>query len=507
MSSGSRTTPHRVCRQIRRAALSALAVWASVSAKPLLAQDACEVDRVTASDVGLFNSFGWAVSVSNDITVIGADWDDDNGLDAGAGYVFRFDGASWVEEQKLLASDGHGDAFNSDLFGFSTAVDGDTAMVGAIGHQHPGSPGGAAYVFRYNGTGWVEEQELRPSDGAIGDGFGYSVAIRGDVALIGARTDPPGGSAYVFRYNPQTLLWVEEQKFTSPDGFGNFGYSSAIDGDVAVVGAPGAGAAYVFRFDGTSWFQEQKLHALKIPGPVPALIFGESVSVHGDAALVGARAGGPALAGAAFVFRYDPLQPPGFRWVGEQGLVPSEAKQGMQFGKSVSIHGDTALIGAWLSDLASPSHGAAYVYRFIKGSGWTEAQTLLPQPGPWSAFFGHSVGLSGDAAVVGAYGENGQAGAAYLYAGMSGVDCNTNGVSDSCDLLLATAVDANGNGIPDECECAWDLDASGDVAVNDFLDLLGQWGSNPGGPPDFDGDGTVGIVDFLDLLAHWGPCA
>ena len=54
--------------------------------------------------------------------------------------------------------------------------------------------------------------------------------------------------------------------------------------------------------------------------------------------------------------------------------------------------------------------------------------------------------------------------------------------------------------------CPWDLDGSGGVGINDFLDLLARWGTDPGGPPDFDGDGTVGITDFLDLLANWGPC-
>jgi len=54
--------------------------------------------------------------------------------------------------------------------------------------------------------------------------------------------------------------------------------------------------------------------------------------------------------------------------------------------------------------------------------------------------------------------------------------------------------------------CTWDLDGSGGIGINDFLDLLAQWGTDPGGPPDFDGDGTVGITDFLDLLANWGPC-
>ncbi len=90
-----------------------------------------------------------------------------------------------------------------------------------------------------------------------------------------------------------------------------------------------------------------------------------------------------------------------------------------------------------------------------------------------------------------------------------GPDCNGNGIPDECDVALGTSPDSNGNGVPDECDpgCPWDLDDSGDVGINDFLDLLAAWGTDPGGPPDFDGNGDVGIGDFLALLANWGPCA
>ena len=96
----------------------------------------------------------------------------------------------------------------------------------------------------------------------------------------------------------------------------------------------------------------------------------------------------------------------------------------------------------------------------------------------------------------------------FLYYNLLYDDCNDNHVADGCDIVEGTESDFNGNGVPDSCEgyCPWDLDGSGDVGVNDFLDLLAVWGTDPGGPPDFDGDGTVGVTDFLALLAHWGPC-
>lgn len=85
-------------------------------------------------------------------------------------------------------------------------------------------------------------------------------------------------------------------------------------------------------------------------------------------------------------------------------------------------------------------------------------------------------------------------------------DCNTNGIPDFTDIAEGDSDDVNFNGIPDECECLWDLDNDLNVGINDFLGLLGVWGTDPGGPPDFDGDGDVGIGDFLTLLANWGAC-
>ncbi len=171
----------------------------------------------------------------------------------------------------------------------------------------------------------------------------------------------------------------------------------------------------------------------------------------------------------------------------------------------MALDGDTAVISAWLADDVGQSHGAAYVFRF-EDDQWIEQQKLLPDPGHGTSFFGWRVALDGDHAMIGAYGEDVQAGAAYAFAGLSPTDCNANQLSDACDILGGGSPDTNGNGVPDECDCPWDLDGSGGVGIADFLALLAAWGTDPGGPPDFDGDGNVGIQDFLALLANWGPC-
>ena len=122
---------------------------------------------------------------------------------SGSAYVFRYNGAAWVEEAKLTASDAAAEA----LFGASVAVADETAVVGAFGNDDNGSLSGSAYIFRYNGAAWVEEAKLTASDGAAGDYFGSSVAVSGDTTLVGAflAEDNGRGSAYVFVPDPATL--------------------------------------------------------------------------------------------------------------------------------------------------------------------------------------------------------------------------------------------------------------------------------------------------------------
>ena len=121
--------------------------------------------------------------------------DDDNGSASGSAYVFVRSGTTWTEQQKLTASDGAA----SDWFGFSVSISGDIAIVGAYKDD---SGQGSTYVFVRSGTTWTEQQKLTASDGAASDSFGRSVSISGDTAIIGAFGDDDdgsnSGSAYVF---------------------------------------------------------------------------------------------------------------------------------------------------------------------------------------------------------------------------------------------------------------------------------------------------------------------
>jgi hypothetical protein len=242
--------------------------------------------RLLPNDGAAYDEFGKTASLSGNVAVIGAWRDDDNGSESGSAYVFRFDGTNWVREQKLLASDGAA----SDYFGGNLSLSGNVLMSGVPNRDDYGDSSGAAYLFRYNGTTWVEEQKLLATDSVAGDRFGASASLSGNVAVIGAYGDEDNGalsgSAYVFRFDGTT--WVEEQKLLETGGGANgyFGFSVSVSGNVAVVGAvqingSGSGSMYVYRFDGTTWVETRQL--LASDGP----ILGRYVSAKGTMVLAG----------------------------------------------------------------------------------------------------------------------------------------------------------------------------------------------------------------------------
>ncbi|MCP5083455.1 MAG: hypothetical protein GY948_17355, partial [Alphaproteobacteria bacterium] len=153
-----------------------------------------EVAKILAGDGGTADRFGYSVAVDDDTAVIGTPYGDGNVSNSGAAYVFTRDGAdgTWSQQVKLLASDGAW----GDLFGFSVALDGDTAVIGALYGDGNVYNSGAAYVFTRDGAdgAWSQQVKLLASEGAKSDHFGYSVALDGDTAVIGARLDDDNGS-------------------------------------------------------------------------------------------------------------------------------------------------------------------------------------------------------------------------------------------------------------------------------------------------------------------------
>jgi len=232
----------------------------------------CEVAELIRDDYepGEQIYFGRTGALSGSVAVIGAPNDDDNGYLSGSAYVFeRAVDGSWSQAAKLLADDGE----PYEHFGTRVAVDGNLAVVSAP--QDYGWQSGAAYVFERDQAGaWRQVAKLVPDDGHWSHGFGYGLAVSGDVVLGGA-ADAPGneahcGAAYVFEPDADGG-WAQTAKLTADDGvIGDaFGVSIALDGSVALIGAPGvsgqaedAGAAYVFlRREVGNWIQVAKLFA------------------------------------------------------------------------------------------------------------------------------------------------------------------------------------------------------------------------------------------------------
>jgi len=464
-----------------------------------------ELQKLLPSDGEEGDLFGYAVAVSGGVAVIGAATDDDNGPGSGAAYVFRFDGTTWVEEAKLIASDGAA----YDEFGGAVAISDDVVVIGAPLSNDNGFDSGSAYVFRLHGKTWVEETKLLASDAAAGDVFGDAVGISGDAAVIGARGDvvngSQSGSAYVFRFHGNT--WVEDAKLIASDAeaFDAFGDAVAISGHAAVIGAPRdddngsqSGSAYVFRFDGKTWLEEAKLRA---SDGAPGDAFGGAVAISGDAAVIGA--GGSKRTGSAYVFRFGERT-----WVEEAKLLASDGAG--RFGDAVSISGDVAVIGAPWED--RNYFGAAYVFGF-DGSSWVEEAKLLASDGAAEDHLGNAVAISGDAVVTGAsFGDdNGSAsGAAYIFE-LGSLDPRRPGtvffetaVSFAAgDFARSVAVaDLDGDSVPDLVTVAHSsvsvLLGNGDGTFQTAVTFALGIGLRSLAVADLDGDGApdLAIADF-----------
>jgi len=326
--------------------------------------------KLSASDRWTSDWFGYAAAISGDVALIGAYGNDDNGSSSGSAYVFRFDGADWTEQAKLLPADGNA----GDYFGKAVALRGNVAVVGAHGDDDNGLNAGSVYIFRYVDANWVQETKLLAADANAGDAFGGAVAIDGNTLVIGASNDDHGdeldaGSVYVYHY--EDANWTQEAKLPSPDSneADYFGCSVAISGNVIVVGTANddengsnAGAAYIFHFNGSSWAMQAKL--MTSDGD-DFDYFGRAVGISSDANTVVVGSYGDddngSAAGAAYIFRFD-----GSTWAEKAKLLTGDGEPGDWFGYALAISGDEAVIAAQFDDDKGSSSGSAYVFDAAK---------------------------------------------------------------------------------------------------------------------------------------------
>lgn len=350
-----------------------------------------ELFKLTASDAATDDQFGWSIGVSGNTAIVGAEGDDDAGDRSGSAYLF--DVTTGQELRKLIASDAAADA----TFGRSVAISGNVAIVGAQRHNNTA---GAAYLFDV--TTGQELFKLTASDAMPDKFFGGSVAISGNTAIVGASSDDHAGSGSGSAYLFDVTTGQQLAKLTASDASANdlFGISVAISGNTALIGAAfdddrgdRAGSAYLF--DVTS---RQQIAKLTPSDAAPA--FGGSVAISGNMALV---SGGWRLdccgsdTGAAYLFDVTTRQE-------LAKITPSDGLAGDEFGDTVAISGNTAIVGASRHNNLA---GSAYLYDLTTGR---ELTKLIASDAAANDEFGFAVAISGNTAIVGT-----STGAAYLF--------------------------------------------------------------------------------------------
>ncbi|NPV00869.1 MAG: hypothetical protein HPY53_05780 [Brevinematales bacterium] len=366
------------------------------------------------------DEFGKAVALSSNGTtlVVGAPSDDDMGWTSGSVYIFRKVWSGWTTK-KLVASDGA----SSDMYGSSVAVsaDGNILLVGAYGKS---SSRGAVYLYMWNGTDWVETKLTAPG-AAVGERFGFSVAISGDgnKLLAGAWGNNDGGTlvgaAYLFKWSG--VAW-NTNKITPYWGtiFGEFGLSvsMAADGNTFAVGAAmdtdlgtDAGAAYIYQWNGSDWDETKFVAYDGAAGDD----FGWSVSLSADGLKLAAGAyGDESQKGAVYIFKWN-----GVSWQTNK-ISASDGAAGDKFGLSVSISGDGAafIAGAPLDNVMASDDGSMYIYK-LSYNEWT-GEKFTERVGEDYNAYGTAVAVSGDGKVfaVGSYRDSDkglESGTVYLY--------------------------------------------------------------------------------------------
>ena len=381
--------------------------------------------KLSASDPSDFPYFGGAVSIYGDTAIVGAPYALNDGFESGAAYIYRYNGSSWIEQAKLIASDGE----EGDEFGWSVSIYGDTALVGADCAYSQGYPTGVIYVFHREGSIWTQQAKLTPSDINEWAYFGSSVSMYGDYIVVGAEGDSDNGlySGAVYFYKRDGSAWTQQVKLTASNGqeWSFFGHSVSIYGDYAIVGdgfnPNDAGdancAAYIFKTDGSSWVEQAKLFVQGFSDD------GSSVSIYKEYAMVGTPLSikNGIYQGAAFVFKRD-----GSVWNQQVQLTASDPTEDNYFGSSVAIYENYAVVGAYGNQENGSYVGAAYIFK-QENAAWSEQTKLTASDSDqWPVCndpddcsgFGLSVALHGGNAIIGNYSAVAggiTSGSAYIY--------------------------------------------------------------------------------------------
>ena len=338
----------------------------------------------------------------------------------------------WQPEGQLNAPDAAGD--NGLHFGYDVAIDGSTLVVGAYVDSSPLVDAGSVYVFEKPAAGWgavTQYAKLTASDAAASDLFGKSVAIDGSTIVVGAPYDDTAtitnhGAVYVFvKPGAQWVSMTQTAKLTASDKTGQdrLGWDVGISGGTVAVGAPyhdgnakdEQGAVYVFERPSGGWaaWTGSMAESAELYGyeGTPGDHLGTAVAISGETIIAGApdhNLGGQINpdSGVAYIFRKDGGWTSGTE---HARLAPSDSAELDYFGLSVAIDGNVAVVGSPgdPSPQNAANTSAVYVYRRPPGDWaapdpYTENARLTASDGVYSDNFGRAVDISGSIIVVGA---------------------------------------------------------------------------------------------------------
>lgn len=385
-------------------------------------------DRFIAGDPSTFDEFGWSVAIDGNTAIVGDEGEDvGNNARQGAAFIFeRIDGV-WLFQQRLVAPDG---AAGNGL-GVSVDVEGNTAVVST-------RSGGKVYIFTRTGSTWLFQTQFISSD--VEFFVNPIVSLSGNTLLVGC-TNGNGvvvgsGTAYVFTRRGTT--WSFEAELNASDGvfFDNFGAAIAINGNTALIGAyaddfignDNRGSVYVFMRSGSTWTQ-----TLKLRGTPNTVGFGFSVVFDGTTALAGANVTPAAdgfSQGSAYVFtRKNDI------WSAPTEIRINDDPSAGNFGMKVALSGNTALIAAPKADIGTnTAQGSVYLFT-NEGGMWAQRAKLLAPDGAKYDNFGRGLALLGNTAMVGANGDNffgnTAPGSVYVFSDVSGDAPDLQAASDT----------------------------------------------------------------------------
>jgi hypothetical protein len=446
-----------------------------------------EFQKLLPSDGGELNYFGSAVAIDADVALLGT-----TSWDQSA-YVFERHDGTWLEIVKLTEVTGQN-------FGSVLAVSEGTLLVGVPTDDVNTSGDGSVYTYTKVGGLWTFTQRLSPDNWGQNHYFGQGLDIDGDHAVIGA----PGfnylrGTAFVFERSDG--IWEQIAMLLGSDSAlsDQFGRAVSVSGDYALIGAPyndamgdSSGAVYAFeRQPDGSWVQVQKLVA---GDAVTYAAFGSALAQSGSRAVIGAP-GGSSF--SAYVFDRDANG----LWTQAARLSASDGGTVTYFGDSVAIDGDLVIVGARSAlDSDGVPSGAAYVFQHQPDGTWAEVAKLLASDGDEYDYLGCAVALSDGVVLVGARGDDDLAdrsGAAYLFAVAE--------ATPGCDPVLDTQLlNFGAIKVGDVSTLAATLTNKGDEACDlvAFVDSPStEFALNAGSPSSF----TLEAGAASDVLVDYAP--